>query len=162
MRNPQKPNPNAITRREPVPRFGATLDVFESIDAGEFGAVSARLDERVTGRVCFPDGSVVAFASRTEFLDQVVPAVRSIQRAGVRLSTQITNYSVDVSEVGVISSIDLQRHWHAEGSVPVVHRGHATLVWNGASGTWLIVQWLVTWELGRIQSGDFSKLGGGQ
>jgi hypothetical protein len=159
MRNPHKPRADEITRRDPLPRFGATVDLFAAIDAGDVSAVAARLDERVTGRVQFPDGSSFSFTSRPELLDQIMPVRREFLATGLRVATTLTNYDADASAAGIIASIDLQRRWSGDAIAPTLHRGHATLAWSGATGTWLVVRWLVTWEMGRLQSGDFSKIG---
>jgi hypothetical protein len=155
MRARQKSNASSITRRDPVPRYGATLDIFHALDANDLASILENLAPDVVGSIRLPDESAITFASRDEYIATIGVITEGLRAAGVRSRTKVTNYHATSDGTMVLVSIDLDRIYDVH-STHAHLRGHATIVWAIGSEGMKIVQWRITWERVREQSGDWS------
>ncbi len=156
MRSSFKSQLSSITRRDPVPRFGATLDVFAALDDNDVNAMLAYLAPDVVGSVRLPDAAVMTFGSRAEYEATFGTLMNALRASGVRCRTKIVNYDASTNATTVLASVDLDRVWDVDGA-RLRLCGHGTIVWARGDEGMKIVQWRVTWEKAREQSGDWSR-----
>lgn len=156
MRAPRKTGPRSLTQRDPMPRYGLTLDIFAALDQNDLAGVIPHLADDVHGSIRLPDGMVAEFRSRSEYVEKIGLVVSGMRAAGVTSRTKITNYDASDDPCTILASIDLMRLYVA-GSLRVHLRGHATFVWSKGEEGHKISQWRITWEKDREQSGDWTR-----
>ncbi len=145
MRAPRRITSSSSTRRDPTPRYGATLDLIAAFDALDLPKVLSFFHDELRGSEHSPEGTCT-FSSRAEIVPQLVELFEWTRAAGTQMQTTITNYEASKDATSVIASIDLFRAWEGAPARPKL-RGHATVVWRIAEGEpSTITHWRVTWE----------------
>lgn len=139
----------SVTRRDPLPRYGATLDLFSALDRGDFATFLGMLHEEVTGRIELSGGTVIEFGSRDELALRARPHLDRMRNKGAT-ATRLGNYDASLDAPFVIARFEVDRSQQ---------HGRAKLVWHVAPGVDArVIDLELHCDCEREQSGDWTTL----